>query len=176
MNELFKRLFSVSLSASGPDSLPGSQRTLVLCLIPWAVVTLAGNLMQFPDQKGLAMAGVVFELLLLFGYSRLVLLFTGKLERWPQTVVSLFGVQALITALTLPVIYLTTRQDEVGLFLTAVSIAFVAWWLVAMANILSKALDRSLGMGAVLSVGHYVLGLMIYALLFTVLGVMPEAA
>ena len=110
MNELFKRLFSVSLSASGPDSLPGSQRTLVLCLIPWAVVTLAGNLMQFPDQKGLAMAGVVFELLLLFGYSRLVLLFTGKLERWPQTVVSLFGVQALITALTLPVIYLTTRQ------------------------------------------------------------------
>ena len=73
----------------------------------------------------------------------------------------------------MPVIYLATRQDEAGLFLQAVSIAFLAWWLVAKANILSKAVDRSLGMGALLSLGHYVLGLLAYALLFAIFGVPP---
>ena len=173
MIELFKQLFYVSLSARGPESLPGSQRTLVLCLIPWVVVTVVGNLMLLPEQTGLAMMGAALEFLLIFGFAGLVLRFAGKMERWAQTVVSLFGVQALITVFSLPVIYLATRQDEAGLFLQAVSIAFLAWWLVAKANILSKAVDRSLGMGALLSLGHYVLGLLAYALLFAIFGVPP---
>ena len=173
MIELFKQLFYVSLSARGPDSLPGSQGMLVLCLIPWVVVTVVGNLMQLPEQTGLAMMGVAFELLLIFGFAGLVLRFAGKMERWPQTVVSLFGVQALITALSLPVIYLATRQDEAGLVLQAVDIAFIAWWLVAKANIFSKAVDRSLGVGALLSLGHFVLQFLGYILLYGIFGVPP---
>ena len=176
MIELFKRLFYVSLNARGPDSLPGSQGMLALCLIPWVVVTVFGNLIQLPEQTGLAMMGVAFELLLMFGFVRLVLRFAGKMERWPQTIVSLFGVQALITALSFPAIYLATRQDEAGLFLQAVNIAFLAWWLVAKANILAKAVDLGLGMGALLSLGHYVLVLMVYAMLFTVFGVTPDGS
>ena len=173
MIELFKRLFYVSLSARGPDSLPGSQGMLALCLIPWVVFNVAGMLMQLPEQRGLAVLGVALELIVMFGYAGLVLRFAGKMERWPQTVVALFGVQAVIAAFSLPVIYLAARQDEVGLFLQAIGIALLAWWLVAMANILAKAVDRSLGMGALLSLGHYLLGLLAYALLFAIFGVTP---
>ena len=175
MIDLFKRVLYVSLSLRGPDSLPGSRGTLVLCLIPWVAVTVAGNLMQWPENAGLALAGTALELTLLFGYSRMVLRFAGKLERWPQTIVSLLGVQAVITALSLPVIYLATRQDPPGPLLQAVDIALIAWWVVAMANIFSKALDTNLGIGALLSVAQLVLLLMVSGVLFSIFGVLPGA-
>ncbi len=175
MIDLFKRVLYVSLSLRGPDSLPGSQGTLVLCLIPWVAVTVAGNLIQWPENAGLALAGTALELTLLFGYSRMVLRFAGKLERWRQTIVSLLGVQAVITALSLPVIYLATRQVPPGSALQAVGIAFLAWWVVAMANIFSKALDTNLGIGALLSVAQHVLLLMVLGVVLSIFGVLPDA-
>lgn len=176
MREIFKRVLYVSLSLRGPDSLPGSRGMLSLCLVPWAAVTIASNLIKVPGHTAPALAGVAFELMLLFSYSWLALRISDKLERWPQTLVSLIGVQAVIVALELPLAYLAARQDEPLLLFQLAEFAFLAWWLVALANIMSRALDRSLTFGVLLSAGYFMLWLIGYAMLFQALGVIPEAS
>jgi len=176
MAELARRIVYVSLSRRGADSLPWSQWMLALCLIPWAAISIASNLLVFSRYPAGALLGVALELLLLFGYSWLVLQLAGKLERWPQTLVSLVGVQALIVAAALPLAWLSARVDEPPLILQAGEFGFLAWWLVAMANILSQAADRSMISGVLLALGHFVLYLMIYAFMFEFIGVeLPQA-
>ncbi len=176
MHELVKRVVYVSLSLRGPDSLPGSQAMLALCLAPWAAVSVFSNLLVFPDDPGPALLGVLLELMLLAGYAWLALQLADKLERLPQTLVSLVGVQTVIVAAALPLTYLSASLDEPPLILQAAEFAFIAWWLVAMANIFSRAVDRSLLSGVFLAFGHFVLYLMTYAFLFEFLGVeLPEA-
>ena len=171
MAELVRRVFYVSLSLRGPDSLPGSQGMLALCLAPWLALSIVSNLLLFSGYPAVAMLGVLLELLLLFGYSWLVLRLADKLPRWPQTLVSLVGVQALIAAAALPLTWFALRLDEPPLILQAAEFGFLAWWLVAMGNILSGAANRSLLNGVLLAAGHFVLYLVLYALLLEYAGV-----
>ncbi len=175
MLELVRRVLFVSLSLRGPDSLPGSRAMLVLCLIPWTAFSIAGNLLVFPRNPGLAILGVAMELTLLTSYSGLALQLAGKLERWPQTLVSLVGVQAIVTAASLPLNYLSARLDSPPVMLQAAGFALIAWWLVAMANILSQAVGRGLPAGVFLALTHFALHLATYALLFELVGVLPPA-
>ena len=115
----------VSLGLRGPDSLPGSRGMLVLCLVPWVAVTALGYLMLLPASAVFVLPVMAFELLLLLGYSRFILLMAGKPERWPQTLVSLLGVQAIINALNLPLVYVVTSQEEPGLLLQAAEYGFL---------------------------------------------------
>ncbi|WP_446831497.1 hypothetical protein [Candidatus Foliamicus sp.] len=176
MREVFKHFVYVSLSLRGPDTLPGSPAMLVLCLVPWAAVKIVGNLLDLPGYPGAAVLGVALELPLLMGYAWLALQLVGKLERLPQTVVALFGAQAVIAGADLPLTYVAAGMDAPSLALQAAGLAFDAWWLVAMANILSQAVARSLFSGVLLALGHFVLYVMTYALLFEFMGVeLPQA-
>ena len=173
MVEILKGVFFVSLGLRGPDSLPGSRGMLAMCLIPWAAVTVTSNLMRLPEEQVAALAAAALELALLFGYPWLVLRMAEKLERWPQTVVSLVGVQALIAAIYLPLAYFAVGRDEAGLFPRLAEVAFIAWWLLAAANIFARSVDRSVVVGLVLSACHFFFTLMAIIMLFQVLGVPP---
>ena len=116
--------------------------------------------MHLPEEQVAALAATVLELALLFGYPWLVLRMAEKLERWPQTVVSLVGVQALIAAISLPLAYFALGRDEPGLFLKLAEIAFVAWWLLAAANIFARSVDRTVVVGLVLSACQFFFTLM----------------
>ena len=176
MLELLRHIVYVSLSLRGPDSLPGSQALLALCLLPWAALSIVSNLLVLSSYPGAALLGVVLELALLLGYVWLLLQLAGKPERLAQTLAALLGVQAVIVAASLPLTWLSASLEEPSAILQASEFAFVAWWLVAAANILSRAVDRSLISGVLLSLAHFVLYLMAYALMFEFLGVdLPEA-
>ena len=166
----------VSLGLRGPDSLPGSREMLVLCLVPWAAATVIGYLMLLPAPALLALPIAAFELLLLLGYSRFALWMAGKPERWPQTLVSLLGVQAIINALNLPLVYAVTSQEQPGLLIQAAEYGFLAWWLLAMGNIFARATDRGIGAGLLLSVAHFFLYMILYAALSQIFGIPLEAS
>ena len=89
----------------------------------------------------------------------------------PQTLAALLGVGAVVTLAQLPLNMLVASQDPTSPVLEAAGYAFLAWWLVAMANILSRALDRSLLSGVLLALGQFVLSLVAYQLLFDFMGV-----
>ena len=176
MVAIFQGVLMVSLGLNGPDSLPGSRGMLVLCLVPWAAVTCIGYLMLLPAPAVFVLPVAAFELLLLLGYSRFVLWMAGKLERWPQTLVSLIGVQAIINALNLPLVYLATSQEQPGLLIQAADYGFLAWWLLAMGNIFAKAIDRSSWVGVLLSVAHFFLYMILYVSLTRFFGIPLEAS
>lgn len=176
MVAIFQGVLMVSLGLRGPDSLPGSRGMLVLCLVPWVAATALGYLMLLPAPAVFALPVMAFELLLLLGYSRFVLWMAGKPERWPQTLVSLLGVQAIINALNLPLVYVVTSQEQPGLLVQAAEYGFLAWWLLAMGNIFAKAMDRSTWVGVLLSVAHFFLYMVLYVSLTQLFGIPLEAS
>lgn len=176
MVAIFQGVLMVSLGLRGPDSLPGSREMLVLCLAPWAAVTAIGFLMLLPGPALFVLPIVAFELLLLLGYSRFVLWMAGKPERWPQTLVSLIGVQTIINALNLPLVYIVTSQEQPGLFIQAAEYGFLAWWLLAMGNIFARAMDRGIWAGLLLSVAHFFLYMILLVTLTQLFGIPLEAS
>lgn len=161
----------VALGVRGPDSLPGSREMLALCLVPWLLVTVLGYLMLLPASAILVLPVTAFELALLLGYSRFILAMADKPERWPQTLASLLGVQAIINALNLPLVYVATSQEQPGLLIQAGQYGFLAWWLLAMGNIFSAAIGRGIVVGMLLSVGHFILYMILYVTLARFLGI-----
>ena len=176
MVALFQSVLMVALALRGPDSLPGSRAMLVLCLLPWAAASLLGYLMLFTGAAAFALPLVVFELLLLLAYSRFLLWTAGKPERWPQTLVSLLGVQAIINILNLPLVFVATTQEQPGLLVQAAEYGFLAWWLLAMGHIFAKSMDRSSWVGLLLAVAHFFLYMMLYVSLTRFLGIPLEPA
>ena len=171
MIAILQGVVMVALGVRGPDSLPGSREMLALCLVPWLLVTVLGYLMLLPGSPVFVLPVAAFELLLLLGYSRFVVSMAGKPERWPQTLVSLLGVQAIINALNLPLVYIATSQEQPGILIQAAEYGFLAWWLLAMGNIFSAAIDRSLVVGMLLSVGHFIAYMILYVTLARFLGI-----
>ena len=176
MVAIFQGVLMVSLGLRGPDSLPGSRGMLALCLVPWTAVTAIGYLMLLPASAVFVLPVVAFELLLLLGYLRFILWMAGKPERWPQTLVSLLGVQAIINALNLPLVYVATSQEQPGLLVQAAEYGFLAWWLLAMGNIFSRAMDRGIWVGLLLSVAHFFLYMILYVSLTQLFGIPIEAS
>ena len=171
MIAILQGVVMVALGVRGPDSLPGSREMLALCLVPWLLVTALGYLMLLPASAIFVLPVAAFELLLLLGYSRFVVSMAGKPERWPQTLVSLLGVQAIINALNLPLVYIATSQEQPGILIQAAEYGFLAWWLLAMGNIFSAAIGRSLVVGMLLSVGHFIAYMILYVTLARFLGI-----
>ena len=176
MVAIFQGVLMVSFGLRGPDSLPGSREMLVLCLVPWAAVTAIGYLLLLPAPAVFVLPVATFELLLLLAYSRFVLWMAGKPERWPQTLVSLIGVQTIINALNLPLVYVATSQEQPGLLIQAAEYGFLAWWLLAMGNIFAKAIERSSWVGVLLSVAHFFLYMILYVALTQLFGIPLEAS
>ena len=174
MGAMLTRVLSVSLCLRGPDSLPGSRAMLLLCLVPWVAISACGYLLLWPAEPAFAVTAVALDLLLLFAYSRFVLWIYEKPERWPQTLVSLVGVQALINLLHLPQVYLASVREQPGIVLEAMGYGFLAWWLLAMGNILSEAAGRRLWVGLALAFGRLLLYLLIFASLLQSFGLSPE--
>ncbi len=171
MIAILQGIVMVALGVRGPDSLPGSREMLALCLVPWLAVTVLGYLMLLPGSAVFVLPVAAFELLLLLGYSRLIVSMADKPERWPQTLASLLGVQAIINALNLPLVYIATSQEQPGLLIQAAEYGFLAWWLLAMGNIFSAAIGRSLVVGMLLSVGHFIAYMILYVTLARFLGI-----
>ena len=176
MVAIFQGVLLVSLGLRGPDSLPGSRGMLVLCLVPWVAATSLGYLMLLPASAVFVLPVAAFELLLLLGYSRFILWMAGKPERWPQTLVSLLGVQAIINTLNLPLVYVATSQEQPGLVVQAAEFGFLAWWLLAMGNIFAKSMDRGIWIGLLLSVAHFCLYMILYVSLTQLFGIPLDAS
>ncbi len=174
MVQILSSVFLVSVGLRGPDSLPGSRSMFAICLVPWVAVSICGYAMLLPLSVVMALPIVIFELLLLLAYSRFVLWLAGKPERWPQTLVALVGVQAMINTLYLPLIYIAKSREQTGLFFDAAEYGFLAWGLLAMGNIFAKAVERRIWVGVLLSMAQVILFMIVYLMLSPFLGMPIE--
>lgn len=176
MGAMLTRVLSVSLGVRGPDSLPGSRQMMFLCLVSWVAISISGYVLLHPGAPVLVAVVLVTDLLLLFAFSRFVLVIYEKPERWPQTLVSLLAVQALINVLHLPLIYFGLTQDEPGIVVEAAFYGLLAWWLLAAGRILSRAADRPVWVGLALALAHFFFSLLMHQSLLQLFGAAPGTA
>ena len=167
MGEIARRLLLVSIGQRGPEDLPGSREMLGLCAFAWLAATVTINRIMVPNM-GFAALGAVVELALMFGYLRLALTLTGKIERWVQSAVAMMGVQAMIECLRAPFSYLAHNQQEPMMIVDLARSGFMAWWLIATAYVFIRAVGRPAIRGVLYFLGYMAVQTLCFFMLFTV--------
>lgn len=141
MFELITQLFDITLFKKGPQDLPSSAFLLsMLAVDDLAVGFLMASIQtDWFDALLQAFVGVV----LLMGFSALMLYASGKRARFYQTTSALLGVDALIGFIALPGI--ATMMTGKGVLLAfIVTVGLMIWHGAVIGHIIRNALEQTL--------------------------------
>lgn len=147
----------LSLFRSSPEHLPGG----------WACAMLAGGLyltlgvlLSVTDHPA-AVFQVLVDLSLLAMIARIGLHLRGKLNRLPQTLAALWGINLVLTLIGWPLLHhLLAAQTEGGPLAASVvwiSVALVVWNLAAVSLVLRRSLQISTFVAAFVSLHYFLL-------------------
>jgi hypothetical protein len=150
---LARLYFDIALWRRGPQDLPGSPAVLPLTVFAYVVITLlAIRAVDFalpvpagaPQQPGAPM--ILADVILVGVWYWLLLQWSGRRERWTQTLAAVFGCSAWLAApsvLTSQLALMTPGgwRQMVALILT---LTLLVWGMLINAHILHHALERSL--------------------------------
>lgn len=141
MFELITQLFDIALFKKGPQDLPSSAFLLwILAVDDLAVGFLMASIQShWFDALLQAAVGVV----LLVGFSALMLSVAGKRARFYQTTSALLGVDALIGFIALPgIATMTTGKGVLLAFI--VTVGLMIWHGAVIGHIIRNALEQTL--------------------------------
>ena len=146
MYELIKLFFDISIFKKGPQDVPNSRfllHSLILIYICISFLTLMLNV-----DVILAISQIIVEIILILGFSSLVLFFSKKTERYIQTVSALFATNGLISIVALVPLasMMAEPKDSPGLSVIVVIFLMVWHWLVS-GHIFRHAMDQNLFFG-----------------------------
>lgn len=150
-----RRLLNICLLRAAPQDLPCSWELLGLTLV--ASLGLAYAAMQAYGPTPNPMLALLADLLFTLGFIYGILAFRGLKIRFIQTASAIFGTDAIITLVALPVIHAASigaTQDAFTLFAMA---SIGIWSLVVLSHILRHALSLPLPGGILVAFG-YILG------------------
>jgi hypothetical protein len=167
MFEIIKLLFYISLFKKGPQNLPSSAWLLRLLVVVDVIVSFLMISIRTDWLNSLLQA--IVGILLIVGFSRLMLYLGRKGERFYQTTGALLGTDALIGFFALPGMA-SMMIGRGALLAFIVTIGLMLWhWAVTghiIRNALGQTLTFSLGLAFLYMLGSY----QVMALLF------PEVA
>lgn len=156
MFEILKLLFDICLFKQGPQHLPPSVWLLLLVL----ALDVAVSFLMVSISTGLAVALVqaIVSVLLIVGFSRLMLYMAGKPERFCQTACALSGTDAMISFFALPAVASMTIGAG-ALLAFILTIALMIWHWAVIGHIIRNALGQtwtfSLGLAFLYLLGSY---------------------
>lgn len=148
---LIRLFLNICLFAKGPQDLPASGLLLGLAVLSYGLI---GTVLLLLDADPVA-AGlqVLLEGFLLAAFLCGVLFLSGKLARWLKTAIALFGCDALISTLALPIlIWLDFHPDAQMVFLLLVTL--MLWHLLVVSHIFRHALSVPFLAGFVLAFAY----------------------
>ncbi len=166
--QLLKLFIDICLFRKGPQDVPVSLWLMYATIAASILVsTLANWLLWKPGQP---FGGFLLTLAILLWMVIGLLYWRGKMARLKQTFAALFGTDAVITAISLPITLYPLPQPEQTATGTDLLIAFVqlgvlAWSLLVIAHILRHALELPLHITAVISACWFLAAVMVYGLL-----------
>ena len=147
-----RRLLDICLLRATPQELPCSWKLLGLTLI--ASLGLTYPAMQAYGSTPNPVPALLADLLFTLGFIYGILAFRGLTIRFIQTASAIFGTDAIITLIALPVLHAASigaTQDAFTLFAMA-SVGF--WSLVVLGHILRHALSLTLPGGILVALGY----------------------
>jgi len=163
MFELITQLFDIALFKKGPQDLPPSAALLWLL----AVVDLAVGFLMASIQTHWfeALLQAVIGVVLLVGFSGLMLYTARKRARFYQTTSALLGVDALIGFIALPgIATMTTGKGVLLAFI--VTVGLMIWHGAVIGHIIRNALEQTLMFGLGLAFLYLLVTYQVMALLF----------
>lgn len=145
-----RRLIAIAALRAGPQDLPASVQLLLAAIAADMATGIAGAASALPLPQAFAVAGLSVGLGIVFTY--LVLYLRGLSSRFWQTASALFGTDAIITLVALPLSlalarYVTPEQTaEAPPMLALALLGVLAWNIAVVGRIFRNALNlRALG-------------------------------
>jgi hypothetical protein len=155
MRELIGLFTQIALLRRGPQDLPASVLLLVLTIVGYLCVNLLVNVALPPVKELPPITGWLAPLLVgtLFTLAWYVVLLrlVGRPERTVQTATAVFGLQMVLSPLSVGFEWLMRRFGEDQTWevpITSAGLLLIAWLIAANSHIVKAALDWS-GMASV---------------------------
>jgi len=150
---LARLYFAIAIWRRGPQDLPAIAILLPLTIAAYVLVSaIVGGLL--PSMRPGWFWQVLLDTLFFLLWYWLVLRIARRRERYLQTATALFGLQTLLAAPTMALVWLMDRfahDDSLRPLLYVASLAVAIWTLLAIGHILRSALERPLGFCMILA-------------------------
>jgi hypothetical protein len=181
VQDIVKAFWRIALFRSGPQDLPDSRPLLLLSA---ALYELSGIAVLVSSELGSAATGLreaetsipllyrvllsaVFDLAVVLVSFTAILFYFGYFNRLQQTLTAVFGVSALLHALSWPVLMLLFVEPLSGAWaVIAIALLLILLWSIAVyGHILAQAISKSFGAGVALSVLYFFLDYQLFKLI-----------
>jgi hypothetical protein len=150
---LARLYFAIAIWRRGPQELPAVGILLPLTIAAYVLLSATvGELL--PSMRPGWLWQVVLDALFVAAWYWLLLAIARRRERYLQTATALFGLQTVLAAPTMALVWLMQRlahDDSMRLPVYIAALALAIWTLVAIGHILRSALDRPLGFCLILA-------------------------
>ena len=151
-----KHYLLMCLLLSSPDRLPYNPNILFLTGFVYYLV----GLMLVDDQHSYALvcAQITLELTMLGLISYIALQARNSLARFQQTFSALLGINAIITAVTIPVYrFVADKGNADDNLLIYVTLAILIWNLAILSLIFKRSFEISTHLSAMISFGYFII-------------------
>lgn len=153
LGALARLYFAIAIWRRGPQDLPAIGILLPLTIAAYVLVSVAVGAL-LPGMRPGWFWQVVLDTLFFLLWYWMLLVIARRRERYLQTATALFGLQTVLAAPTMALVWLMHRyahDDSVHLLLYIASLAIAIWTLLATGHILRSALERALGFCMILA-------------------------
>ena len=167
MYNIIKLLFDICLFKKGPQDVPYSVGLLRILLVIYVVIRVL--MLNIRYDMLMVLWQVTVDVLLVVGFSWILLVLAGKRHRLCQVTAAFLGTDALISFFALPAAA-SMQLGQGGLLVFLVMLVLIGWHWAVTGHIIRNALEQDLSFGLGLAF-LYLLGFyQVMALLF------PEVA
>lgn len=164
-----QRLVAIALLREGPQDLPASQNLMLLLALVTGAINYPGIVYYTPEVQPLVQLGLLLGFNAVFVYIALGL--RNLRPRFTQSMTALFGTDALISAVALPILFLLgppgATETGGGSGIAAIAFLLLLVWNIAVVNhILRQALDVNRFIGLLVTLG-YIFGASVFVFAVT---------
>ena len=163
MLRLAKAFWDIALWRRTPAQLPASSFLLALVAVAAALIEVLSAFLP-PASSDRILTRIVLSVGLPLGFAWAVLLLARHRQRFLQTGIALLGVGVLAELVLYPIgslIHVIGSDRLAALPLGILMLLGMIWYLLACANIWRAALDSRLSIGVVVSVGYFLLSMVL---------------
>jgi len=151
MIRLLLRFLDICLLRLAPQDLPGSSFLLGLSLVMYAALAFGAALLSLPFFPALVLA--LFDAGLIAGLLWILLWIRDTLNRFPQTLIALYGSGTVMQLIALPLVLWQTAEVAAPAQGVAALLLWVwlLWHLLVVGHVLRHAVNTILPLGTLLA-------------------------
>ena len=136
---IFKLFLDICLFRKGPQDIPLSRFLLVLTLVFTLSTSMLLSWVEVEFFQAILQS--VCATLLLVGFFFGMLRMAGKITRFPQTLIAALAADGMITALAMPLVFVSVALPECQAAASLLLLAMMLWELAVLGHIIQQAMD-----------------------------------